>query len=216
MNTKGALDWGNGLVGDMTITYTGGAVADSLREAGAPTSMDARYLPDAYFVNMGPAMAPQLNGKHWIKYTYADLAKFTGTSGTYLKDTIQNNNPVKSVDAALASPDTRTVGTETVRGVRTTHYTGTVDLTEITGKSLPNLSAEDQAQLRDMLAKSGVTTETVDLWVSEDNLPVEAVVTASTKAGVMKTRTYYSDFGTAVNVKAPSAFDTVDVTQLMK
>lgn len=215
MTSKGALDWADGIVGNMTIHYTGGAAADSLRQAGASTTMGARYLKDAYYVNMGSAMAEQLGGKHWVKYTYADLAKFTGTSGSYLKDTIQNNNPVKSVDAALASPDTRSVGTETVRGVQTTHYKGTVDYAQLTGKSNPYLSAEDQSQLKDLLAKSGITTETIDLWVSKDNLPVEAVVAASTKSGVMKTTTYYSDFGAPVSTQAPAAFDTVDVADLL-
>lgn len=216
MTNKGALDWADGLVGDMTITYTGGTAAESLRSAGASTTMEARYLPDAYYVNMGPVLAAQAGGKHWVKYTYADLGKFTGSSGTYLKDTIQNNNPVKSVDAVLASPDVRSVGTGTVRGAEATHYTGTVDVQKISGKSVPNLSAEDQAQLKDLLAKSGITTETVDLWVSHDNLPVEAVVTASTRTGVMKTTTYYSDFGTPVSVRPPAAFDTVGVSDLIK
>jgi hypothetical protein len=215
MSNEGALDWADGLVGDMTITYTGGTVADSLRQAGASTTMAARYLPDAYYVNLGSALAAQAGGKHWVKYTYADLGKFTGSSGSYLKDTIQNNNPVKSVDAVLASPDIKNVGTENVRGIMATHYSGTIDVAAMTGKSLPNLSAADQAQLKDLLAKSGISTETVDLWVSGANLPVEAVVTASTKTGPMKTTTYYSDFGAPVSVKAPALSDTVNVSDLI-
>lgn len=216
MTSRGALDWENGLVGRMTITYTGGTAADQLRQAGVATTMDARYLPDAYYVNMGPTMASQLGGKHWIKYGYEDLAKLTGnSSGSYLKDTIQNNNPVKSVDAALASPDTRSVGTETVRGVQTTHYKGTIDVQEIVGKSIQGLSAQEQSDLQDSLDKAGVTSETIDLWVSKDNLPVEAVVMANTKAGAMKTTTYYSDFGTSVSAQAPAADDTTDFTALV-
>jgi hypothetical protein len=216
MSSKGAMDWAHGLVGTMKIGYTGGAVAESLREAGAPTTMDARYLPDGYYVNMGSAMASQIGGKHWIKYSYDDLAKLAGGAGSYLKDTIQNNNPVKSVDAALASPDSKKVGTQTVRGVPATHYTSTVDVREITGKQVPNLTAAEQSELRDTFAKAGVTSETIDLWVSKDNLPVEAVVMASTKAGTMKTTTYYSDFGTPVTAQAPAASDTVDFAELMK
>ncbi|WP_333768375.1 hypothetical protein [Streptomyces sp. IBSBF 2435] len=52
--------------------------------------------------------------------------------------------------------------------------------------------------------------------MSQDNLPVESVVTAATKAGVMKTATYYSDFGTPVTVKRPPAYDTADFADLMK
>ncbi|WP_327289241.1 hypothetical protein [Streptomyces sp. NBC_01198] len=216
MTSKGALDWGHGLTGTMKLAYSGGSVAESLRQAGAPTTMDARYLPDAYYVNMGPTMATQLGGRHWIKYSYDDLAKLTGGAGSYLKDTIQNNNPVKSVDAALASPDSKAVGTQTVRGVQTTHYTSTVDVEDFTGKQVPNLTAAELSELRDTLAKAGVTSETIDLWVSKDNLPVEALVTANTKSGTMKTTTYYSDFGTSVTTEAPAASDSKDFGDLMK
>lgn len=213
---KGAMDWAHGLVGDMSLTYTGGALADQLKKAGAPATMAARYLPDAYYVNMGSAMAAQLGGKHWIRYGYDAMAKMAGGSGSYLKDTMQNNNPVKSVDVALASPDTRNLGSETVRGVQATHYRSTVDVQEIAGRTVQGLTAQEQAQLKASLTKAGVTVETIDLWVSKDNLPVEALITADTKAGTMKTTTYYSDYGTAVSTKPPAAFDTVDFADAMK
>jgi hypothetical protein len=216
MTGKGAMDWADGLVGDMSITYTGGAAASQLKSAGVPPTMAARYLPDAYYVNMGPTMAAQLGGKHWIKYGYDAMAKLTGSSGSYLKDAVQNNNPVKSVDAALASPDTRSLGTETVRGVQATHYRSTVNVQEIAGRTIQGLTAEEQSQLKESLTKAGITTETIDLWVSKDNLPVKAVSTADAKIGMMKTTTYYSDFGTTVSTRPPAASDTVDFADAMK
>lgn len=211
---KGAIDWSDGMLGDLTMTYSGQA-AETMRNAGLSSSMEARYLPDAFYVNMGPGVASHLNGKHWVKYTFDDLASLAGGSGSLLKDSLKDNSPTKSVDTALASPDTKSVGTETVRGVRATHYTGTVDLQQMTGRDIPNLTSEEQSQLRDSLTKSGVTSETIDLWVSQGNLPVKAVVTADTKAGLMKVTTYYSDFGTPLKVQAPPAFDTADVSDLM-
>ncbi|WUH91511.1 hypothetical protein OG900_16270 [Streptomyces sp. NBC_00433] len=215
ITSKGAIDWRHGLVGTMGITYTGGSAAESLREAGAPTTMSARYLPDAYYVNLGSAMAAQFGGKHWVRYGYDDMGKLSDVAGSYMKDSIQNNNPVKSVDVALAAPDSRVVGTETVRGVRTTHYTATIDVQAMLGGTGTGLSAAEQSQLKDTLTKAGVSSETVDLWVSKDNLPVEAVVKADTKAGVMKTTTFYSDFGTAVTATPPAASDTVDFGDAM-
>jgi hypothetical protein len=217
---KGAIDWGTGMRGEMTATYTGGAVAEQLKDAGLPPSMVGRYLPDAYYVNMGDAMAAQLGGKHWIKYTYDDFAKLTGGAGSFLKDAVKNNDPVKSVDAALAAPDTANLGADTVRGVPATHYRATLTAQELTGKAAGNLTAADRQALKETLDKSGITTETIDLWVSKDNLPVETSVTATATSGatpgVIKTQTFYSDFGVAVSVKAPSAFDTTDFADLLK
>src|SRR5690242_5131341 len=51
MKADGALSWGDGMRGDLTITYTGGQMADTMRKAGT-SSMEARYLPDAYYAKM--------------------------------------------------------------------------------------------------------------------------------------------------------------------
>jgi hypothetical protein len=216
MTTKGAMSWGGGLTGDMTIDYTGGTTAETLRNAGMPTTMEVRYLPDAYYADAGDAMAAQTGGKHWIKYSFDDLGKLTGGSGDAMKDMLQNNNPVKSLNAALASPNIAKVGTGTVRGVPATHYRGTLSLGEITGSALANLGSQDQQLLKDAFTKSGITSEAIDLWVSKDNLPVEAAVTANTAAGLMKSDTYYTDFGVPVTAKAPRASDTVDFSELLK
>jgi hypothetical protein len=216
MTGKGEMDWSDGLVGDMSITYTGGAMADQLKKSGMPATMAARYLPDAYYANMGPAMAAQLGGKHWIKYGYDSMAKLAGGSGAALKDAAQNFNPVKSVDVALASPNTKSLGTETVRGVQATHYRATLDLQDISGRTIQGLTAEEQQEVKDSLTKAGMTTETIDLWVSKDNLPVKAVSVAAAKIGMMKSTVYYSDFGTTVSTQPPAAFDTVDFADAMK
>jgi hypothetical protein len=216
MTSKGAVDWADGLQGAMSITYTGGSMADTLRSQGLPATVQARYLTDAYYANMGPKMASQLGGRHWIRYGYDELAKIAGGSGAFMKDAVQNNSPSKSLDVILASPDVRSVGQETVRGVVATHYTGTVDAAAVTRQSAPNLTAAELADLEKNLAKAGITTETVDVWVSKDDLPVKAVTNASTKTGNVSSTVYYSDFGTPVNAAAPAAYDTVDIMDLAK
>ncbi len=74
MKSGGSMSWGSGLTGDMTITYTGGTMAEAMRKTGS-TSMQARDPSDAYYAKMGEAFAGQTGGKHWIKYAYDDLAK---------------------------------------------------------------------------------------------------------------------------------------------
>ncbi|MFI0940336.1 hypothetical protein [Streptomyces sp. NPDC021020] len=212
MHLKGSLDWADGLQGAMTIDYSGGAV-DQAPQGGLPTSIQARYLKDAYYANMGDEMAGYLGGKHWIRYDYDDLASLAGSAGASMKDTIQNGNPVKGLDVVLASPDIKKVGTATVRGVTATHYHGTLDLAGI-GKAVA-LSAQSRKTLLDSFTRTGISSETVDLWVSQDNLPVEAATTANSKSGAVRSTTYYTDYGTPVHVSAPSPFDTVDFSEAM-
>jgi hypothetical protein len=214
MTADGALGWSDGLTGNLTITYTGGTMADTMRQLGT-TSMQARYLPDAYYAKMGEKFAQRAGGKHWIRYGYADLADLGGSSGAYLKDQMQNTTPNQSVKLLLASGDVKKVGTETVRGVNTTHYSGTVDVADLAGKN-SNLTASQLAGLKKQLTQAGVTTETVDIWVDGQDLLVKKVEKGEMSTGRYAQTAYYSDYGVKVSATRPPASDTEDFKELLK
>ncbi|MFG2027319.1 hypothetical protein [Streptomyces sp. NPDC048825] len=212
MEADGALGWADGLTGNLTITYTGGTIADTMRQMGS-TSMEARYLPDAYYAKMSDQFAAQAGGKHWIKYAYDDLADLAGGSGAYLKDQIQNTTPNQSVKLLLASGDVRKIGEETVRGVNTTHYSGTVDVADLAGRN-SSLSEGQLADLKRQLEQAGITTQTVDLWVDDDDLLVKKVEKGEMASGSMSSTAYYSDYGVEVSTEEPPAADTADFKDL--
>ncbi len=213
MEADGALGWADGLTGNLTITYTGGTMADQMRQLGT-TSMEARYLPDAYYAKMGDKFAEQSGGKHWIKYAYDDLAKLAGGSGAYMKDQMQNTTPNQSVKLLLASGDVKKVGEEKVRGENTTHYSGTVEVADLADKS-SNLSADQLADLKRQLEQAGVTTETIDIWVNDDDLLVKKAERGELATGAMSSTAYYSDYGVKVSVQEPATGDTADFKDLM-
>ncbi|MGV9556472.1 hypothetical protein [Streptomyces sp. NPDC003401] len=214
MTADGSLGWGDGLTGTLTITYTGGTMADTMRQLGT-TSMQARYLPDAYYARMGDAFAEQAGGKHWIKYPYDALETLGGGSGAYLKDQMENSTPSRSVKLLLASGDVRRVGEETVRGERTTHYSGTVEVADLAGRN-SSLDESQLAGLRKQLEQAGVTTETVDIWVDDDDLLVKKVEKGRSANGTYSQTAYYSDYGTPVDTEAPPAADTADFSELLR
>ncbi|MFF1815134.1 hypothetical protein ACFVXW_39640 [Streptomyces sp. NPDC058251] len=214
MKSTGAMGWGDGLVGDMTITYTGGTMAETMRQAGS-TSMQARYLSDAYYAKMGETFAQQAGGKHWIRYGYDDLAKLGGGSGALLKDQMQTNSPNQSVKLLLASGDVQKVGTESVRGEQTTHYAGTVNVSDLAAKS-SHLTASQLADLKKQFTQAGITTEQIDIWVNGDDLLVKAASKGELASGTMSSTTYYSDYGVKVATQVPPASDTTDFKELLK
>ncbi|MEU3826172.1 hypothetical protein GT045_10395 [Streptomyces sp. SID486] len=214
MTANGALTWENGLKGNLTITYTGGKMAEAMKKAGTQ-SMEARYLPDAYYAHMGDTFAQQAGGKHWLKYSYDDLAKLGGASGSYMKDQIQNATPNQSVKMLLASGDVKKVGEEKISGVDTTHYSGTVNVADLASKT-SNLSADQLSALKKQLSQAGVTTDTVDLWINDQNLLVKKTEKADTANGAMTNTTVYTDYGVKVSAEAPPAADTRDFGDLMK
>ncbi|MFI0090112.1 hypothetical protein [Streptomyces bobili] len=214
MTADGSLGWGDGLTGTLTITYTGGTMADTMRQLGA-TSMEARYLPDAYYARMGDVFAEQAGGKHWIKYPYEALETLGGGSGAYLKDQMENSTPNQSVKLLLASGDVRRVGEETVRGEHTTHYSGTVEVADLATRN-SSLSDSQLADLKKQLEQAGVTTETVDIWVDDENLLVKKVEQGQAANGAYSQTAYYSDYGTPVDTEVPPAADTADFSELLQ
>jgi hypothetical protein len=214
MKADGALGWGDGITGTVTITYTGGTMSDTMRQLGS-TSMEARYLPDAYYAKMGDKFAEQSGGKHWIRYAYDDLADLAGGSGAYLRDQMQNTTPNQSVKLLLASGDVKKVGEEKVRGQDTTHYSGTVDVADLAGRN-SNLSKDQLADMKRQLENAGVTTETVDIWVNDDDLLVKKTEKGELATGSMSSTAYYSDYGVEVSAEEPPAGDTADFKDLMR
>lgn len=205
MKTDGALGWSGASTGRLRLTYTGGQLAETMRKLGS-TSMEARLLPDAYYAKVGDEFAAQMHGKHWIRYAYDDLESLPGGSGAYLKEQLANTAPVPPVKLLLASGDVHKVGEEEVRGERTTHYSGTVNVADLKGADV----------LRKQLEQAGVTTEKVDVWVNGDDLLVKKVEKGELTTGSMSATAYYSDYGVQVLAQEPPASDTADFKELLK
>ncbi|MFJ5839990.1 hypothetical protein ACIQGO_25090 [Streptomyces shenzhenensis] len=213
MTADGSLGWGDGLTGTLTIGYTGGTVADAMRRLGV-TSMQTRYLPDAYYARMSDAFAELAGGKHWIRYAYADLADLGADSGAYLRDQMRSSTPNQSVKLLLASGDVRKVGEEKVSGQHTTHYSGTVEVADLATRN-SHLGASLLAELKKQLDQAGITTETVDIWVNDQDLLVKKIERGDTANGTMTSTAYYSDYGVRVSVQEPPAADTQDFRALV-
>ncbi|MFC9505056.1 hypothetical protein [Streptomyces sp. NPDC057002] len=204
MTADGTLGWSDGITGTLTITYTGGTIADTMRRLGT-TSMEARYLPDAYYARMGDKFAEQADGRHWIRYAYDDLEALAGGSGAHLGDQMRTTTPNQSVKLLLASGDVRKIGEETVRGRAATHYSGTVATADVTDDGL-----------KKQLTEAGVTTETVDIWIDERNLLVKKVEKARMTTGRMTQTAHYRDYGVRVRAERPPVSDTGDFADLMR
>ncbi|MFI7100008.1 hypothetical protein ACIBK8_11670 [Streptomyces sp. NPDC050161] len=199
---KGALDWSQGMRMNVDITQSGQSPM-----AGKP--MKAIYTPDAMFMNMGAAGMP-VAGKNWVKYDYDALAKKMGPTGALLKDQMQNNNPTRAMELMIASGKVKEVGKEDVRGVQATHFTGTLSVQELTRMQSKNLSEADLKALEAQMEQAGSKAETIDLWISSDNLLVKKRERMDSSAASFDSTVFYSDYGTKVTAEEPPAGDTVD------
>ncbi|MFG3248212.1 hypothetical protein [Streptomyces sp. NPDC048187] len=187
LEAAGVLGWRDGLTGTLTITYTGGTTAETMRRLGT-TAMEARYLPDAYYAEMGDEFAERVGGRHWIRYVYEDLEELGGDAGAGFADQMRRTTPNQAVKLLLTAGDVRKVGEETTRGRRTTHWSGTV---------------------------GGESAQRVDIWVDDRDLLVKKVERGRTKTGELTQTAHYSDYGVAVPAERPPAADTADFKELL-
>ncbi|MER5640759.1 hypothetical protein ABT095_27895 [Kitasatospora sp. NPDC002227] len=203
---SGTVSW-QPVAMDMTMTVPGLSA-----EFGGDGSIRTLMSGTTMYMNMGDAAAAKSGGKHWMKLDLTSL----GTAGQALADQMNSssgNDPATQLKLFTSSPDIKRVGQESVNGVQSTHYTGTVDLTK--------LAAQQDASLKSLLTQStklGLSSMNLDLWVTDKGLPVRihesTPATATTKFDVTVD---YSDYSTTpVTVTAPPANDTNDLGAMLK
>ncbi|MDL4776323.1 MULTISPECIES: LppX_LprAFG lipoprotein [Thermomonosporaceae] len=152
------------------------------------------------------AKVPQLaqfvsGGKPWVKIDVAQMGQRTGFDVKGLVDQVQKINPAEQTKMFTASKDARKVGEETVDGVRTIHYTGTVTVQDALNRLDPQAREKVRARFPQNAANEKIS---FDLWNGPDQLPRKLVskgVGEAAKAGSVQV--VYSDYGKSFGVNPP-------------
>jgi hypothetical protein len=179
--------------------------------AGMPTSVELRLLQQAMYVQLEglPAGGQLPNGKSWVK---VDLERALKKLGVDLANLGVGQSPTGVLAQLRGSTNTQKVGTETVDGVRTTHYRGTVDVQD----ALDQATAKERKTLQRLLDEAkahGVdaTSTTFDVWVGDDGLVRRLTQRVGNVGHLTMT---FSDYGEPVHIEAPAADATVDLSDL--
>lgn len=185
----------------------------SMQMQGSGLNMSELFLGQKLYMKY-PALSAEFGGKPWMEI---DLGEAGGTLGSLssLINSSRNENPTTSLAALLASKTVTKVGTETVQGQQTTHYSGTLQADQFLQNSAisSRLTSAQATQLKSMLKTGGVTSEAIDVWVASNGLPVQVKsVVHSTTAGTATVLMDLSDWGLPVHVTAPPADQVADIT----
>lgn len=161
-----------------------------------------------------PALSAELGGKQWAEIDLGESKSGSLGSLASLINSERNANPTTQLSAMIASKQVTEVGTETVQGQQTTHYSGTLNVSQFLqdGVNTANLSSSEVATLKSTLQAGGVSSEKVDVWVASDGLPVQEKVAVDSSAGEMDMTMDMSDWGAPVSVSAPPAGQVADIT----
>ena len=193
----------------------GGLTLDlgSLSGAFGGGAVDAVLSPEGIFVKL-PSAPGGAGGRPWLKISLATLSEQAGLNLGSLAQ-LQQSDPTQALTYLKgALDDVDEVGEDTLRGVETTHYRGTIDLRRATA-SLP---PEAQAAVEDAIASLGTSRIPADVWLDDDGRIRQLRITADPDGegpngpGTLAVELY--DFGATADVQVPPADQVADLTDL--
>ncbi|MEO6715116.1 MAG: hypothetical protein ABIM89_17050 [Mycobacteriales bacterium] len=185
----------------------------SMTMAGANQniSMEVLMTSSALYMKFPKEMAQELGGKAWLKMSFADLQKASGLDLKALLEQSQQSSPTEYLKALVAAGDIKDLGTETVRGTATTHYSGTVTVQALTSA----YQGELREQVAGLLKQMGTSPVKMDVWVAADGLPrrMRQVMTVGGNRSDMSME--FLRFGDTLDLTPPPATQTTDLATLM-
>ncbi|WP_240489851.1 hypothetical protein [Actinomadura atramentaria] len=192
------------------LQFTGQLDGIGFGGAGATASGQAIFTGDTLYAKLPQAAKFVSGGKPWLKVDLAQVQQRTGFDVRGLVDRLQQVDPAKLTAMFTGSEDVRRVGTETVDGVKTTRYAGTVTVDE----ALRRLDAQARDAAKPYLPQEAANSKlTFDLWVDGAGLPREVVVKGVGRSGGDGSlKVLYSDFGKKFSVNPPPADETGALT----
>ncbi|WP_034486350.1 hypothetical protein [Actinomadura oligospora] len=181
------------------------ATLDNVSKGGqglSGLSGQAIFTGETLYAKVPQQFSQFVGGKPWVKIGVAQAQQQSGMDLRGVIDQIQQVDPAEQTKMFTASKDVRKVGGESVDGVQTTHYQGTVTVKE----ALQQLTAEQRADAQKWLSRAANSNQKMnfDLWVDSSNLPRKMVTKGSTPGGDGGTVTVlYRDYGKSFKVSPP-------------
>jgi len=163
------------------------------------------YLSLDALQGVDPSSSPDLAGKKWLKLD----PKVFGGGGQ-----IGQSDPNGSLDALRGvKGGVKRVGSEKVRGTRTTRYRVSIDADQ----AVNNAPEDQRDEVRNTVGALGSKTIPADVWVDAKGRlrKVRLHVAASSTTTKGSVSFEYFDLGTQVNVEAPPANEVVDFQDLL-
>jgi hypothetical protein len=170
---------------------------------GYPRSLNVRLLYPVAYVRL---QARPAGDQSWFKVDLQQALRLFGVELPQL-ELGGSQAPADALAWLRGSKHAKKLGTETLAGVKTTHYRGRISLVDAIARATP----KERKALRELLRRakrqgSDLATQ-FDVWVSDDGLVRRITQKLGDAGNVTMT---FADYGTPVQIEAPPADETVD------
>lgn len=196
--------------GEISLQMNGlpGAAAGGLGEGGTITE---RFVGGKLFMN-APGLAGKLPaGASWVEIDLGAAIRKLGLDPQAL--TSGQSNPAQFLEYLRAGGgNVLASGTQRIRGVETTRYSGTLDLRKAPGAGAPAMKAAIDA----VAAATGTSEIPVQAWVDSHRLIRKFTISMPLSADGRRIESLVSieffDFGPQPAVAAPAASETYEIS----
>ncbi|GAA3814083.1 lipoprotein [Streptomyces coacervatus] len=180
--------------------------------------VEIRLVDKAMYIGGNASMSKEMDGKSWIKFDMSALGAGKGMNADQLGGGQADKNPAADSTFLTGSKDVKKVGTETVGGVKTTHYKGTVTLASLKAslKGENKTVREQREKSLQQYEKMGIDSMTMDMWVDGDNHTKQFRMRGQADKGPLDMTITFLDINKPVTVTAPPAKETADLAEMMK
>lgn len=182
--------------GTGTADAKNGEMSMSMDIAGESFEFDALIVDDAIYMKSDAIPLPK--GKEWIETADVPASSL---------------DPAEFVQHLRESQGVKNVGSEEIRGDRTTHFAGPVNIDKLFEASY----GEDMAEQLEQMPQIEQFKMTIDVWVLEDGLPARVTMKLTAPEHVEGSMTMSSDFleyDVPVDVEAPPASKVIDESKV--
>jgi hypothetical protein len=188
------------LAGDFNLSQV------SFNGQSLPGGMRAILRDDTAYLKLAALKRLTKSGRPWVKFDLGKAGSGTGVDVHKLLAEAQQLDLPTSVRLLTASKDAKSVGSETVGGVETTHYTGTFSVAD----AVKGLSPEAKQRVQDRMAS--VKDMKFDAWIDADKLPRKIVMTGASGPAKMTMTTEFTSFNKPVDISPPPSDQIGEIT----
>ena len=165
----------------------------------------------------GPVL-PDVDAE-WIRVDAEQLAEDSGVDVDQLTGGVAGNNPADLLAGleGISEDGLEEVGTEELRGVETTHWSGEIDMDAALEQiEVPEgEDAIDQEAMDRFEEAYGGDPIPVDVWIDDEGLLHQLVMTISAEGQEVELTMEMFDYGEPVDIQVPDDADTVDFQELL-
>jgi hypothetical protein len=205
------------MTGTILSASNRGALALRERVLGHAVNVSERFSGKTYWVSVtGIPGSSRLTSKPWLKYNLGSTLNQLGIGGL----PSGSSDPTQFLAYLKAGgADTQRLGSQTVRGVATTHYAVTVNLNSYVRRVPAADRATARTSIQRLISTIGSSTLHMQVWVDHNDFARRLYLSFPECVAQQHLRLGMSmdlfDFGTKATVTLPTDAQSYDITSLI-